>query len=58
MFLLDKILMIVLCIAVLLSGYMTIMHLVFNVHYTSYDSWIFAMNLALLLSMYDNFYHR
>lgn len=50
---LDKILMAVLCVAVLISGYMTIAHLLWGVSYTSYDSWIFGMNLALLLQMYD-----
>jgi hypothetical protein len=55
--LLDKILMIVLGIAVLISGYMTVAHLFFKLEYTSYDSWIFGMNLALLLQMYDNIYN-
>ena len=50
---LDKILMGVLCIAVLISGYMTIAHLLWGISYTSYDSWIFGMNIALLLQMYD-----
>lgn len=53
---LDKILMVVLCISVLLSGYMTIAHLLWGYSYTSYDSWIFGMNLALLLQMYDASY--
>lgn len=48
----------VLCIAVLLSGYMTVVHLLYGISYTSYDSWIFGMNTALLLQMYDNFYHN
>jgi hypothetical protein len=49
--------MIVLGIAVLISGYMTVAHLFFKLEYTSYDSWIFGMNLALLLQMYDNIYN-
>lgn len=53
---LDKILMATLCIAVLISGYMTVAHLVWGYSYTSYDSWIFGMNLALLLQMYDASY--
>ena len=54
MLLLDRLLMIVLCIAVIISGYMTFMHIAYGSSYTSYDSWIFGMNLALLLQMYDN----
>jgi len=54
---LDKVLLVVLGIAVIISGYMTVAHLTFNYEYTSYDSWIFGMNLALLLQMYDNIYN-
>lgn len=58
MFKIEIILMVVLCIAVILSGYLTIAHLMFGYSYTSYNAWIFGMNLALLLQMYDSFYHK
>lgn len=56
MLFLDKLLMVVLCVAVILSGYMTVVHLIFGYSYTSYDAWIFGMNIALLLQMYDSAY--
>lgn len=49
--------MVVLGVAVLISGYMTLAHLFADLEYTSYDSWIFGMNLALLLQMYDNMFN-
>jgi uncharacterized membrane protein len=54
----EILLMISLCLAVLLSGYLTISHLMFGYSHTSYNAWIFGMNLALLLQMYDSFYHN
>lgn len=54
MLFLDKVLFVLITLVVIISGYMTMMHIVYGYNYTSYDNWIFGMNLALLLGMYDN----
>ena len=54
MLFLDRVLIILVSLVVLISGYMTVTHLLYGVNYTAYDNWIFGMNLALLLGMYDN----
>jgi len=54
MLFLDKVLFVLITLVVIISGYMTMTHIVYGYTYTSYDNWIFGMNLALLLGMYDN----
>jgi predicted tellurium resistance membrane protein TerC len=51
---LDSVLVVVLGIAMLITLYMTLMRLIFRHKYLSYDSWIFATCLALMLQVYDN----
>ena len=55
---LDKALLFLLCLTVILSGYITFSHIFFGIEYSSYDSWIFGMNLALLIQLYDSIYHK
>ena len=55
---LDKALLFLLCLTVILSGYITFAHIFFGTEYSSYDSWIFGMNLALLIQLYDSIYHK
>lgn len=54
MLFLDRVLFVLISLVVIVSGYMTAAHLIYGYNYTSYDNWIFGMNLALLLGMYDN----
>jgi len=51
---LDTLLIIVLAAASLITLYMTLSRLLNHHRYISYDSWIFATCLALLLQVYDN----
>ena len=39
---------------VALSGYFTLVRLLYGTRHTSYDAWIFGVNIALLLQIYDN----
>ena len=41
-------------VSVLISGYLTILRIVYGVRHLSNDAWIFGMNTALLLQVYDN----
>jgi hypothetical protein len=43
-----------LMVSILISGYLTFMRVVYGVHHVTYDSWIFGMNLALLLNIHDS----
>lgn len=43
-----------LMVSILISGYLTFMRVVYDVHHITYDSWIFGMNLALLLTIHDS----
>ena len=43
-----------LMISILISGYLTFMRVVYGVYHITYDSWIFGMNLALLLNIHDS----
>ena len=43
-----------LMLSILISGYLTFMRVVYDVHHITYDSWIFGMNLALLLTIHDS----
>jgi hypothetical protein len=43
-----------LIVSILISGYLTFMRVVYGVHHVTYDSWIFGMNLALLLNIHDS----
>ena len=50
----EYILMASLFVSVLLSGYLTVMRLFYGLGGPiAYDPWIFGMNLALLLQLYD-----
>jgi len=49
----DTILFISVLVTVLISGYMTYLRLAYHVVHTSYDAWLFGMNLALLIQIYD-----
>ena len=40
--------------SVLVSGYLTFVRLVYGIRYISYDAWIFGMNLAMILQIYEN----
>lgn len=51
--LIEYVLMGSLLVSVLLSGYLTVVRLVYGTQHITYDSWIFGMNLALLLQLYD-----
>ena len=51
--LIESVLMGSLLVSVLLSGYHTVVRLVYGTQHITYDSWIFGMNLALLLQLYD-----
>ena len=43
-----------LIVSILISGYLTFMRVVYGVYHITYDSWIFGMNLALLLNIHDS----
>jgi hypothetical protein len=43
-----------LMVSILISGYLTFMRVVYGIHHVTYDSWIFGMNLALLLNIHDS----
>jgi hypothetical protein len=49
----EYILMASLFVSVLLSGYLTVARLFYGLGPIAYDPWIFGMNLALLLQLYD-----
>jgi len=49
----DVILFISVFVTVLISGYMTFLRIFYKVVHTSYDAWLFGMNLALLIQIYD-----
>jgi len=42
--------------SILISGYLTFLRVVYGIHHVTYDSWIFGMNIALLLTIHDNHY--
>jgi len=44
-----------LIVSILISGYMTLVRVIYDIHYITYDSWIFGMNLALLLTIHDSY---
>ena len=46
-----------LMVSILISGYLTFMRVVYGVYHINYDSWIFGMNLALLLNIHDSSSH-
>ena len=43
-----------LMVSILISGYLTFMRVVYGIHHVTYDSWIFGMNLALLLNIHES----
>lgn len=49
----EYILMASLFVSVILSGYLTVARLFYGMGHITYDPWIFGMNLALLLQLYD-----
>ena len=51
--LLDTILFLSVFVTVLISGYMTFLRIAYRIVHTSYDAWLFGMNLALLIQIYD-----
>jgi hypothetical protein len=46
-----------LMVSILISGYLTFMRVVYGVYHITYDSWIFGMNLAILLNIHDSSSH-
>lgn len=46
-----------LIVSILISGYLTFMRVVYGIYHITYDSWIFGMNLALLLNIHDSSSH-
>jgi len=51
---LEYVLIAALLVVVALSGYFTLVRLLYGTRHTSYDAWIFGVNIALLLQIYDN----
>ena len=51
---LEYVLIAALLVVVALSGYFTLVRLFYGTRHTSYDAWIFGVNIALLLQIYDN----
>lgn len=51
--LIDTILITAIIVTIIISGYMTFMRIAYGVVHTSYDAWLFGMNLALLLQIVD-----
>jgi hypothetical protein len=49
----EYILMASLFTSVVLSAYLTVARLFYGLGHITYDPWIFGMNLALLLQVYD-----
>ena len=43
-----------LIVSIVISGYLTFMRIVYGIDHICYDAWIFGMNLALLLTIYEN----
>ena len=52
--LIEYILIFAMLVVIVLSGYLTIIRLVYGKQYICYDAWVFGTNTALLLQMYDN----
>ena len=52
---LDKILLVLMILVTLITGYMTVHRLIYKESYLTYDAWIFAMCFGLTLQIYD--YH-
>jgi uncharacterized membrane protein len=50
----EYILLISMFVSVLISGYLTVMRVVYGKRHLTYDAWIFGVNIALLLQVYDN----
>ena len=50
----EYILILAMLTAIVLSGYLTIVRLIYGKQYICYDAWVFGTNTALLLQMYDN----
>jgi hypothetical protein len=51
---LEYILIFAMLVVIGISGYLTIVRLVYGKQYICYDAWVFGTNTALLLQMYDN----
>lgn len=51
--LLDILLLTSMFITVIISGWLTYVRIMYNIKHVSYDSWIFGMNLAMLLNYFD-----
>jgi hypothetical protein len=49
----EYILILAMLTAIVLSGYLTIVRLIYGKQYICYDAWVFGTNTALLLLMYD-----
>jgi hypothetical protein len=47
-----------LMVSILIAGYLTFMRVIYGIHHITYDSWIFGMNLALLLTIHDSSYKK
>lgn len=45
-----------LMVSICIAGYLTFMRVIYGIHHITYDSWIFGMNLALLLNIHDSSY--
>jgi hypothetical protein len=51
---LEYVLIVAMLVVIVISGYLTIVRLVYGKQYICYDAWVFGTNTALLLQMYDN----
>jgi hypothetical protein len=51
---LEYILIFAMLVVIVISGYLTIVRLVYGKQHICYDAWVFGTNTALLLQMYDN----
>ena len=51
---LEYVLIFAMLVVISISGYLTIVRLVYGKQYICYDAWVFGTTTALLLQMYDN----
>jgi hypothetical protein len=52
----EHIMLALLIVMVLISGYLTFTHIVLRNHQKVYDSWLFPAILAIFLQIYENAY--
>ena len=52
----EHIMLVLLVLMVVISGYLTFTHIVVGRHQKVYDSWLFPAILAIFLQIYENAY--